>query len=649
MRARNTALFALLIVAGWAGWAGADEFPDVVGRHAYGVNEAVAAQGTTAYVGSGAVLVVVNLADPSVPAVVGRLELPSLIAGIVASGDRVYAMIADSVVAIDVTDPSAPAVLGSLSRGDSYYFGAFGDTMCLIGGSSPWGPSATLTVVDFADPADPNPTGSLSIPRYVDAVEVLGNHALLASENDLVVVDVSPAAEPTVVAILDLGQGIDARFLDVAGGLALIGGGQAVTAVDVSTPTSPIALGSLEIPDGVNGLAVYGSLAFIRNTSGVRVIDISDPALPQMMGTAVPQDWDGYVGAMAAVDGVGLAATPYRGVRVIDAGDPSQPEEVARVDAPGVSAGIAYCAGTLAVAADRRGLRLVDVSDPGAQEDRSILDLGGASVKAVAVRGETVYAVGTSLWVISITDPTHPEVLGETPAVNGGNAIRVVGDRAYVAENSFGLRVVDVSNPTQPMVIGELELDGHWYTIDAADEIAVLGGGLETAVVDVTNPAAPVQIASLSDPFLSTGVALQGSLLLSGDYGTPFPILRIHDLTDPANPVELSALPIPTLWIRFISLSGSVAYLGTHSESTAPAYINGVVAVGIGDPTAPAILGSYDIWAASIEGLALSDDHVFLSRSSEGVDILSQYTGQLFADDFESGTTSAWSGGGDRP
>jgi hypothetical protein len=108
-----------------------------------------------------------------------------------------------------------------------------------------------------------------------------------------------------------------------------------------------------------------------------------------------------------------------------------------------------------------------------------------------------------------------------------------VGDLAYVAgggcsDGCWGsLSIIDVSNPASPVELGTL------YTPDYANDVEVVGdlayvadGYFGIQVIDVSNPAFPVEIGALDTPDYATDVAVVGNLAYVADYESG---LRIID------------------------------------------------------------------------------------------------------------------------
>ena len=78
--------------------------------------------------------------------------------------------------------------------------------------------------------------------------------------------------------------------------------------------------------------------------------------------------------------------------------------------------------------------------------------------EAVTVAGSLAYCgVGGLLRIADVTTPANPVILGETIIPSLVLGIEVSGDYAYVAGAYTGLHVVDVSDPAAPVEVGALD------------------------------------------------------------------------------------------------------------------------------------------------------------------------------------------------
>jgi len=627
MGSRLNVMVVGLVLAVFSGPAKAQDCPELAGRSPAGVTQSVVAQGSQAFMGNGALLQVIDLSVPASPVVVGTLELDYNIRSLAVDQGRVYAGTVQALHIIDVSTPSAPVELGALPRfGVKYGLGASGATVCIVEGTE-------LVVVDVSDPAAPVAAGSWS-GAYTHDVEVAGQVAYVMA-GGLRVLDLADPSSPTQIGL----YAIAGESLDVEGNLVFVAENR-LTAIDISDPTTPIFVGMVDLPAGsaTTDVAVYGDLAHVSTQlGGLHVIDVSDPQNPVWTGTAPrPADrLNEYWVAAAAIADHGLVATTDHGVRVMDATDPANPVEIAVVDSPGWTTGGASSAGFLVTAIHERGIRIVDVANPSTPVDLAILDLGlGWWVEDVDVAGTVVVAVGLSFAVVDITDPTNPIVVGETPMWEvQGMGVKLVGDLAYVADPVDGLRIIDVSDPANPTEIGSLPFAGDfWDFLDVEGSLVVLQGWSTLEIIDVSNPVVPAWMATINHSPGRRGIALSRSSLFTVSAG-----LHTFDLSDPTNPVETNVLPDPRM-LSPIGISGSVAYVGTSG----PDIDFGIDVWDIGKPDDPVFMGSHS-GAGYVTDFAFSGEHVFSTRYYSGFDILELCQGPLFADDFETGDTTAWS------
>jgi hypothetical protein len=154
----------------------------------------------------------------------------------------------------------------------------------------------------------------------------------------------------------------------------------------------------------------------------------------------------------------------------------------------------------------------------------------------VTVAGTHVYVtdVYSGLYVIDVSDPADPRIVGSVGTPGLANGVAVAGSYAYVADGQSGLMVIDISNPAAPQIVGEAD------TPDNAHGVAVLGtyafvadshSGLQ--VIDVSDPAAPQIVGGVDTPGIALGVALDGTHAYIADDALG---LQVIDISIPAAP-----------------------------------------------------------------------------------------------------------------
>jgi len=158
----------------------------------------------------------------------------------------------------------------------------------------------------------------------------------------------------------------------------------------------------------------------------------------------------------------------------------------------------------------------------------------------------------------------------------------VVGNRAYVAHDQKGLYVVNISNPTSPSVIGDFD-----------NQIRAHGVYVEGDYAYVADYSAGLQILDVSsdDPdsvgYFDTGEATH-DVFVEGDYAYAANHLSgvtIVNVSDPANPFQESQYMVYG-GINGVYAVGDYAYLAAGYD--------GFVIIDVSDPSDPVMTGVYD-------------------------------------------------------
>ncbi len=159
----------------------------------------------------------------------------------------------------------------------------------------------------------------------------------------------------------------------------------------------------------------------------------------------------------------------------------------------------------------------------------------------------------------------------------------VDGSRAYVVDYFEGLRVLDISNPAVPVEIGSLE------PLSIVNDVAVSGtyayvtdtyDGL--IVIDISDPTNPVQVGGCDTPGMLMRLAIVGNYAFLGDYYT----FQVADISDPTAPVLIGSYDPPgnaSSDVTDLFVSGDFAYVADGLE--------GLCIVSIATPSAPTEAG----------------------------------------------------------
>ena len=193
--------------------------------------------------------------------------------------------------------------------------------------------------------------------------------------------------------------------------------------------------------------------------------------------------------------------------------------------------------------------------------------------------------------------------------------VRVAGNTAYLVRID-GLYIIDVTNPAAPVELGHYKRTGDGYSNDV--KIVDAAGGKRYAliadfpvdVVDVTDPAMPTLAAQIPEEAHTLFTEARGGKTYAymGNYDGSTPIF---DVTNPAAPVRLGRYTTKGSLVHDLSVSNGIAYLN--------AWEAGLVVVDFTNPASPVLKGewgptpavsSHSNWTTTIGGrkIALHGD-----------------------------------------
>jgi len=496
------------------------------------------------------------------------------------------------VLVMNIQVPTAPSLYVIWSFGTVNALDVEGDLAALATTNGLW-------LLDITDVAFPVVRYS-QIGENVGAVELVGNRVYAALNDSLRILDVSNPAAPAWLGSVPLaGSGYG---MAIQGRYAYCARGSDLSIVDVSDPTNPMVVATDATNTSFVDVQVDGDRLFASIVdTGVRCYDVSDPANPVTLATYSPGN---YVWGLALSGNALYVGWRSDGVFHLDVSDPANPTLVSSYDTPGSGEGLAVMARYTFVA-DGTGLQ--------------VLLNGGSSVtgvrwyfadgdpQKVAVQGARAYLAEDTngLSIVSIARDDYGQRIGHLPLAHALD-VAVSGDYAYVANGSDGLYIVDVSDPANPFVAynypagafssyREIVLDGHLlYT-------RVNGLGSATVLIwDVSNPAAPVPHNGL---FASSpgGLSVQGGRAIFSDSG----ILMIYDVSDPDAPALLGStfLAAP---VTAGAIEGDVAYL---------AGANVLQSWDIRDPTTPALVDTAS-FTGTVRDMFLEGNYAWLATDA---------------------------------
>ena len=244
-------------------------------------------------------VLIIDMSDPGNPAQLGEMLIPRTGpvtrrgSDLFLAETLLYIADATGLHIVNVSNPSLPKVMGSLELPEAQHavlrISVDGGMALMAAGSS------GAYIVDVTDPANPTLVGTLETPGpnsdTVDStksVYVQGDLAFLADERaGLRIIDIANPTSPKELGAFATEQFTqDVLDVFVQGDHAFVVAGGDVQVLNISVPTDPRAVGYLEIPDSRSGERVFvqGNLAFLFGSWDLRVIDISNLDAPKEVG-----------------------------------------------------------------------------------------------------------------------------------------------------------------------------------------------------------------------------------------------------------------------------------------------------------------------------------------------------------------------------
>ena len=152
--------------------------------------------------------------------------------------------------------------------------------------------------------------------------------------------------------------------------------------------------------------------------------------------------------------------------------------------------------------------------------------------RGVTVVGNYAYAVGDTLEIIDISNPSNPVFKGNYD-ISDAQDVQVVGNYAYVADGGLGLQIIDISNPAAPTFKGNYNTSGSARDVQVVGNYAYVAdawSGLQ--IIDISNPAAPTFKGNY-DTSYALDVQIVGNYAYVADL---YSGLQIIDISNPAAP-----------------------------------------------------------------------------------------------------------------
>lgn len=374
-------------------------------------------------------------------------------------------------------------------------------------------------------------------------------------------------------------------------------------------------LSTTDVSFRTRDVAITGNYAFVGtlaspNDFGIEIYDISDPSQPIHSGSAI-DDRIEYI-SIADTTAFAIAYSPTT-IYALDISNPQSPSTIGSLSVPGgfdsaVHNGTTLYVSTFSSGSLERGVYVIDVSDPTAMIQTDRLAYNGLPGQ-MAFLNDTLfhYASTTGLSVFDCTNPTSPKLLTVYEEPSFGNLFVADDNLLYANCNGDQVCALDVSDPAAIQVLGEIDMP-FILDYDRDGNTGYSGGYEGLFVFDIANPTNPIPLGSIDSPTEAESVTAHDGLVFLAGPGNGLDILDINHTR--ASPL-LSQIPprpgrISNISERAIARHGDTVYLWhTGSRSLGDELLR----IDVSDPANPAVLGAVPLRATDIQ---FRDQHVHI-------------------------------------
>jgi hypothetical protein len=512
------------------------------------------------------------------------------------------------------------------------------------------GEGADLVIYDVINPTTPVQRGRIGLSGPVAHIAVRGNGNLVAvsdRRSAISLVNVTNRTQPALLGRYVVPEGRIPRGLTIAGNVlyaAIVPAGPA--AIDISNPAAPTLLQQVVTPgtDFVFDIKVSGNRAYMADDiEGVTVWNITNPAAMTQIASH-PSTGASHL----FIDGTrAYVARRNLGYDILNITNPT-PTLIGSVGVVGSYSHGALVNGRLVTATGAGGLRAFDISTPANPQLVSTIS-DQANVDGVAGLGNTAWvptrlATTNGIRAYGYTNPASPNIQSNIAVGGASQRVHAADGRIYVPQSPRGLAVYGNSGEQRGALLGRYDA-ANVYAATASGNTAYVASTLDDVttlrVLDVTNPAAITQVASLAVPAFIYQLAVHGNRLWAA---TPSGV-RVYDISAPASPsllatrdgVALAVLPTSTRiyvgtpsGIQVVdSATPALNLLGTYTtgEPVRDLALRGnflhiadgdavVRIVNVSNPAAITPTGTLDIFPGLATGLAIDGTRLYVAAGA---------------------------------
>lgn len=232
---------------------------------------------------------------------------------------------------------------------------------------------------------------------------------------------------------------------------------------------------------------------------------------------------------------------------------------------------------------------LVNVQNPTVPSLTATVEVAsGTTIEGIATSGTYAYVAGggAGFKVYNIATPASPSLVVSIDSLEYCESVVISGQYAYIAAGSRS-HILDITNPATPVYVGRIDAYGgyHQYLNVRSGYAYVCNYDAGLAVVNITNPASPVNVMEIPTGFRTARIIFDGNYgyIAVGDSG-----VLIYNVVNPAAPTFTSKIKTAgraaSLYYGAVSVGGNpTGHIFVANRNPAP----GISAINVSNPSSP--------------------------------------------------------------
>ncbi len=430
-------------------------------------------------------------------------------------------------------------------------------------------------------------------PRTLESWTGAGESLLLAGEGaELVIYNAANPSAPVRLGAIGLSGPAAHIAISPNGALVAVSDRRnSISLVSIVNRAAPALRSRYDVPEGriPRGLAINGNLLYAAiSPAGPAAIDISNPAAPVLLHQAITPGTDFVFDIKLSPSGtLAYVADDNEGVTVWNVNNPGNLQQVASY--PSIGASHLLISGNRAYVARRQlGYDILNIANT-TPTLLGTVGVAGSYSHGALVNGHLVTAAGSAgLRTFNIATPANPQLVSTVSDQTNVDGVAGLSNSAWVPmrlASGNGIRAYGLGNPSAPVVQSNLPSGAASARVHASGgRVYVPQFPRGLAIFDNQESTRGALLgrydtASINVVTTSGNVAYVASSL-NDEY-----TLRVLNVANPANVVQLTTRPLPTSAYQMSVLSNRL-YLATPS---------GLRTYNISTPGAPVFLSEYGV------------------------------------------------------